>query len=105
MGKGEGEGGQREDKWTGTLTAELGEGRHDNVRTRDERVEVLVREVVVHRRDERQLGGYLDPPSTDEKELERGDARLEVRFERRAAAERAVAPCRCVLCQCGCGMR
>lgn len=84
------------------LTPELGEGRHDYVRTRDKRVEVLVREVVVHRRDERQLGGYLDPSSADQKELERGDARgLEVRFERRAAVEWEIAPRRRVLCQCG----
>lgn len=77
----------------------MGKGRHDYVRTRHELVEVLVREVVVYRRDERQLSGYLDSSSTDQKELERRDPGVEVRFERRAAVEWVVAPRGRVLCK------
>ena len=48
-----------------TLTAELGKGRDNYVRLRDEIVEVLVREIMMDADDGGQLRRYLDSSRTD----------------------------------------
>ena len=48
-----------------TLTAELGKGRDNYVRLRDEIVEVLVGEIMMNADDEGQFGRYFDSSRTD----------------------------------------